>query len=85
MSGGAGIVFGDGLRCATGAIVRLAIHANSAGESSYPAVGDVPIALRGGVVAPGIRWYQTWYRNAAVFCTPTTFNLTNAVRIQWLL
>jgi acetyl esterase/lipase len=82
---GAGIGFGDGLRCATGAIVRLAIQANSAGESRYPAFGDVPIGLQGGVAAPGIRWYQAWFRNAAMFCTPATFNLTNAVRIEWSL
>jgi hypothetical protein len=35
------------------------------------------------VTAPGTRWYQVWYRNAAGFCTPATFNLSNAVRVDW--
>jgi hypothetical protein len=25
--------------------------------------------------------YQMWYRNAATYCTPSTFNLTNAVDV----
>lgn len=82
-AGGAGVPFGDGLRCIAGAIVRLAIHTNSAGESTYPAVGESVISVRGGVALPGVRWYQAWFRNAAPFCTPATFNLTNAVRIEW--
>jgi hypothetical protein len=35
-------------------------------------------------LAPGTRYYQTWYRNAAVFCTVSTFNLTNGFQISWL-
>jgi hypothetical protein len=29
------------------------------------------------------RAYQLWYRDAASFCTASTFNLTNAVEIAW--
>jgi acetyl esterase/lipase len=79
----AGVPFGDGQRCAGGAVVRLKIAANSAGASIYPAVGDVPVAIRGGIAGPGVRWYQCWFRNAAPFCTPATFNATNSVRIDW--
>ncbi len=25
-----------------------------------------------------------WYRNAAAFCTPSTFNLTNGLSITWV-
>jgi hypothetical protein len=35
------------------------------------------------VTAAGTRTYQCWYRNAAAFCTPSTFNLTNGVLITW--
>jgi hypothetical protein len=27
--------------------------------------------------------YQVWYRNAASFCTPSTFNLSNGIEIAW--
>jgi hypothetical protein len=32
---------------------------------------------------PGVRTYQAWYRNAAVFCTASTFNLSNGYSITW--
>jgi len=85
VNGGAGGVFGDGLRCAGGAVVRLSIRTNSNGASTYPTAGDPRISLRGGVSTPGVRWYQLWFRNAAPFCTQATFNLTNAVRVDWSL
>ncbi len=83
LGGGLGLPFGDGLRCAGGTVVRLKIATNSAGASVYPAAGDPRVALRGGVAVPGVRWYQLWFRNAAGFCTPATFNLTNVLRIDW--
>lgn len=83
LNAGAGAVFGDGLRCAGGAILRLATLLNAAGVSSYPTAGAPSISVRGQVLAPSSRWYQVWYRNAAPFCTAATFNLTNAVRIDW--
>jgi hypothetical protein len=80
---GLGVPFGDGLRCATGTVIRLGTKANVAGASQYPEPGDQPISQRGLVFQPGSRTYQCWYRNAASFCTPDTFNLTNALRILW--
>jgi len=80
----AGALFGDGLRCAGGAVIRLGTKANSAGSSAYPAVGDLPISVKGAVpMSGGSRTYQAWYRNAAAFCTTSTFNLTNGVSIAW--
>ncbi len=81
--GGLGIVFGDGLRCVTGSIVRLGIETNVAGASSYPGGTDLPVSVRGNVLAPGTRTYQVWYRNAAAFCSPSTFNLTNGWTVTW--
>ncbi|MCY2961721.1 MAG: hypothetical protein NTY35_16290 [Planctomycetota bacterium] len=80
---GLGVVFGDGLRCAGGAVVRLGTKNNVAGTSAYPAVGDPSISVRGLITAPGIRTYQCWYRNAAAFCTASTFNLSNGLEITW--
>jgi hypothetical protein len=85
LNNGAGVVFGDGLRCVGGTIVRLATKQNGAGFSQYPSAGDPPISVRGGIVTPGMRRYQVWYRNAnPAFCTAATYNLTNAVEVTWV-
>jgi len=76
--------FGDGLLCAGGSIVRIATKTASMGTMTYPEPNDPPISVRGGVpAAGGFRLYQVWYRNAAPFCTSATFNLTNAVAVDW--
>ncbi len=80
---GAGLAFGDGLRCCGGSIVRIGTKSNAGGASSYPGIGDPTVALRGGISAPGVRYYQVWYRNAANFCAPQTFNLTNGLVVTW--
>jgi len=82
-----GTAFGDGLRCATGAIIRLGTTANVNGASSWPTVGAQPISVRGAIPATGgTRTYQAWYRDAnATYCTDTArFNLTNGLSVQWL-
>ena len=75
--------FGDGLRCAGGAIVRLGLESNVSGASHYPSSGNLPISVRGADSSGDVRTYQCWYRNAANFCQPQTFNLTNAVQTTW--
>ncbi len=82
---GAGVQFGDGLRCAGGTVVRLKTVLNVAGASQYPEAGDPSVSVRGMIGAPGIRTYQIWYRNAADFCTPSTFNLSNGFELTWTL
>ncbi len=81
--GGGGAVFGDGLRCAAGSVIRLGTKMNSGNTSIYPAGGDPSVSVRGAVAAPGSRTYQVWYRNAAAFCTVSTFNLTNGLVVVW--
>jgi len=75
--------FGDGLRCAGGSVVRLGTKSNVGGASQYPVAGDQSISVRGGALAGNTRYYQVWYRNAAVFCNAETFNLTNGYRLVW--
>jgi hypothetical protein len=82
-AGGLGVVFGDGLRCAGGTIIRLGTTSNSAGASQYPFGAAPPVHVKGSVNTPGTRTYQVWYRNAAPFCTASTFNLTNGREISW--
>jgi Tol biopolymer transport system component len=82
-SGGPGAVFGDGLRCAGGQVVRLGIKVNVANASAYPGPGDPALSVRGNCHAGDFRTYQVWYRNAAPFCTASTFNLTNGLELTW--
>jgi len=84
-NGGAGLVFGDGLRCVNGPYVRLLAKVNVGGASTYPEAGNPSVSVKGLITAPGTRHYQVRYRNAAVFCTTDTFNYTNAVEVVWTL
>ncbi len=85
VNGGAGSVFGDGLRCAGGAVIRLATKLAASNLATYPVGPDVPVSVRGAVPpSGGVRTYQAWYRNAAAFCTPSTFNLSNGWQVSWL-
>ncbi len=81
-----GAVFGDGLRCAGGVLMRLHSVVNSGGASQFPGPGDPTLSLRGNTpVGSGlIGLYQIYYRNAAAaFCPPATFNASNGVRVVW--
>jgi hypothetical protein len=84
--GGSGSAFGDGLLCAGGTIVRLGVKFTSGGFCAYPsAFPDADISVQGLVPAAGaVRFYQGWYRDSLPFCTAATFNLTNALRVQWI-
>jgi hypothetical protein len=82
-NGGAGAMFGDGLLCVSGAITRLKIAFAANSESRIPGPSDPPLSLLGGIVAPGTFTYQTWYREPSLFCTASTFNLTNGYEIVW--
>jgi hypothetical protein len=84
VNSGLGAAFGDGLRCAGGSIVRLKTVTNVGGVSQYPETGDPTVSVKGMVAGPGTRTYQAWYRNAATFCTVSTFNLTNGVLVNWI-
>jgi len=82
---GLGTPFGDGLRCAGGTITRLAIQTNTQSDSQYPEPGEPSISAAGGITGgPQTRTYQVWFRNAAPFCTPSTFNLTNGLSVVWI-
>jgi len=83
VNGGAGLVFGDGLRCAGGQLVRLQVRFSDA--AGYSAT-TVAIAAKGGIAAGDVKRYQCWYRNQS---TPACglgvneFNLSNGYEIQW--
>ncbi|MBK7875610.1 MAG: hypothetical protein IPJ77_07640 [Planctomycetes bacterium] len=78
------LALGDGLICVAGAIIRLGTKTASGGTAQYPDTGDPDLHVRGAIPATGAtRYYQAWYRNAASFCTPSTFNFTSAVQVRW--
>ena len=77
------VVFGDGKRCVGGSLIRLGTKPNLYFTSKYPYVGEPRISVVGRVEGPGTRTYQSWYRDAAAFCTDASFNLTNAISIAW--
>jgi hypothetical protein len=85
-------VFGDGVRCVGGQLLRLAVKSASSGASQFPEAGDLSISARsaalGDVIpAGGVRYYQTYYRDpSSSFCpapSGNTWNVTNGVAITW--
>jgi hypothetical protein len=82
---GSPITFGDGMLCAAAGIVRLGVVFPTAGSASYPGgLTPNPIHIGGAPINPGdTKHYQCWYRDAVVFCTTSTFNLTQGVSLQW--
>ncbi len=82
---GTGAVFGDGVRCAVGTVIRLGSVTSSAGSASFGFGAGTPLVSVQGLIpaSGGLRAYQVSYRNAAAFCTSATFNITNGVRALW--
>src|SRR5205814_9071412 len=83
-TGGAMVVFGDGLRCASGTLHRIGSVLTSGGTASYPANWQPKVARRGYVSTPGTRFYQAMYRDTATFCQPADSNMTNSVQVTWV-
>lgn len=81
VNGGAGIAFGDGLRCAGGSIVRLeVVHASATGEAGTA----VPLAQAGGASPGDLRRCQWWYRDPLGSRCGSLFNLSNGLEIAWV-
>jgi hypothetical protein len=81
---GNNVGFNDGTLCLLGGIVRLGVGFPSAGVASFPTGPGSPIHIIGGPFAAGsTRYYQSWYRDTAPFCTAATHNLTSALALTW--
>lgn len=73
VNGGTGSIFGDGLRCAGGSVLRIAVLPMSpAGSATLPSLPPPP---------PGTNLYQGWYRDPSGSPCGTGFNLTNGVEV----
>jgi hypothetical protein len=81
----AGFVFGHGVRCVTGGLIRLGVKTAVGGAAQYPGPGDASVSQRGNVTptSGSIRYYQTYYRDPSAICPPTTFNIANGLRVVW--
>lgn len=85
LGNGAGLVFGDGLRCAGGSVIRLGAKLPASNFAQYSSASDTPISVKGMVPSLGAtRSYQVWYRNPdPSWCTSGTFNLSNGWTVTW--
>jgi hypothetical protein len=80
VAAGTGVHFGDGLRCAGAAVIRLQVRmASATGESQT----TINIAAKG-LVQPGdVKRYQLWYRNPLTTPCGSGFNLSNGYELTW--
>ncbi len=81
VNGGDGIIFGDGLRCVGGGLIRIQTRMSDAIGS---AATTLSIGSKGRVLAGDIRHYQYWYRNPTASPCTSGFNLSNGYEITWL-
>jgi hypothetical protein len=86
------VPFGDGLRCAGGALKRIAGVSAVGGIVSYPGMGNPSISARSAALGDPIpsgasRVYNTYYRDPnPSFCPApigSTFNSTQALLLVW--
>ena len=89
---GAGALFGDGLRCTSGAVKRLYVMVASGGVVLAPQPGDPSITARSSALGDPIplgatRVYQVYYRDPNLAFCPNppgnSWNISNGVSIAW--
>jgi hypothetical protein len=78
VSAGAGVAFGDGLRCVGGGVARLGVATASAGGSAGWGPGLISAA---GWAAGDARRFQAWYRDPQASPCGASFNLSNGVEL----
>ena len=83
INAGNGVVFGDGLRCCGGSVIRLEIRTMTAtGDANTTVV----LSVRGSASAGDTFCNQGWFRDPpGIGGSPcsTFFNLTNALSVPW--
>ena len=80
VASGQGFPFGDGLRCAGGAVVRLQV---AFGDVFGDVHSSIDIAAASGAAPGDTRYYQWWYRDPVVSPCGTGFNLSQAFEVVW--
>ena len=75
-----GNIFGDGLRCAGGGVIRLQVRFSDGTGSSAT---TIDVGANGGVSAGDVKRYQLWYRDPNSSPCGSQFNLSNGIEITW--
>ncbi len=86
-NGGAGVIAGDGLLCIGGNLRRLQPVTAFQGLAYFGRQVNTqpPVHVQAQIPAPGAtREYQLYYRNAAAWCMPATFNMSNGLEVVWI-
>jgi len=79
-----GLTWGDGLRCAGGALKRLGVRFSDASGASDTSGLPLPISVKAGNVSAGdTKYYQCWYRNPAGSPCSHEFNASNGYGVTW--
>jgi Tol biopolymer transport system component len=86
------VLYGDGLRCLSGTLLRLYIKSAVGGSISVPEAGDPSIPIRSAILGDPIplgasRFYHVYYRDERPSFCPAPlgelFNVTHAIAIAW--
>jgi hypothetical protein len=88
---GAGVTFGQGVRCAGGTLKRLYVKTAAGGSITAPGPGDPTVSARSAALSDPIgagtqRWYSVYYRDPIVLggCpSGSTFNITQTQEVTW--
>ncbi len=78
LNGGAGLAFGDGLRCAGGEVVRLGVRTP---DAQGRAVFGPGLAAAGGWIPGVTRRFQAWYRDPVGSPCGTGFDLSHGLEL----
>lgn len=81
VNGGAGSIFGDGLRCAGGSVVRLGVRVP---DSNGAAAWSGGLGALGGWSAGDTRNFQVWYRDPSSSPCGSAFNLSHGVGVTFV-
>ena len=73
---GLGTPFGDGMRCAGGAVIRLEVIFGAADGTGATSIN---IASKGGCAAGDVKRYQLWSRDPITSLCGANFNLSDAL------
>jgi hypothetical protein len=79
-----GNVWGDGLQCAGGGLIRLGVRFSDGAGYSDTSGYAYTISARTGVAAGETKYYQCWYRNPNGSPCGTDFNSSNGLQVTWL-
>ncbi|MCB9915130.1 MAG: right-handed parallel beta-helix repeat-containing protein [Planctomycetes bacterium] len=81
VNGGAGVTFGDGLRCAGGGVCRVQVRtADLFGDLA----SSISVSAKCGLVQGDVKRLQWWYRDPSASPCGTGFNLSNGLEVTWL-